>query len=227
MSASPSAAQSNMVPRGLNGVLFDLHSGFNIDYRNWDSLAAENLLGDVGFRTGYSIGGVLDVGALFTLSYGEIEQQSSTETNLAIVYGVMLLKQDVFCPVSLELGGSYGYSFVDSAYYHTADLQKQGFGYDLKCSLYLDTAPGECLGMRFGLFGGYTSYGYEIENILPASEEARVFSVERDSEVCFGLVCAVLGKNRRGRGNYFSIEPEMDTDLNLKLRVHTGFFVED
>lgn len=222
----PVVGQSNMVLRGLNGTVFDLYSGLEIDYRNWDSIAAEDLLGDVGLRTGYSIGGLLDVGAVFSLSYGEIEGQSSLETNISILYGVMLLKQDAFSPVSLELSGTYGYSLVESAYYRDADLQKKGFGYDLKCSLHLDTAPGGRLGMRFGVFGGYRAYQYDIENVLPASEETRVFSVERDSQLSFGLIIAVLGKNRRGRGSFFSIEPEMDPSLDLKLTVHTGFLVE-
>src|SRR6056297_3761088 len=119
------SAQSSFTKNGLNGAMFDAYTAFNID----------NILDNVGGQIGYSIGGILDVGMKFSVAYDEVEGKDSQETNIGLRYGIMLAKQEELSPVSAELTGNYGYSFIESKYYEDANQQKEGQGYLLRLNL--------------------------------------------------------------------------------------------
>lgn len=209
-------AQSSLTKKGLNGALFDIHSSFNPD----------EIVEDFGGRIGYSIGGILDVGMVFSVRYDDVEGKNLSENNIGLHYGIMLLKQESLSPVSLEISGAYGYSFIHSSYYEDLDQQKEGQGYHLDLRLMRDIAMGEKASLRFGALGRFRSYSYTIEDISPATEEGREFSPERETNYYYGLILSCARKTAQGRTYYLNIEPLMDEELNYQAAVRTGLVIE-
>lgn len=216
ITASPGAAQSSYTQSGLNGALFDAHTAFNID----------DIVQSFGGQLGYSIGGILDVGMNFSMAYDEIEGQDSQETNIGIKYGIMLLKQEDLSPVSLELSGSYGYSFVDSKYYDNQDQQKEGQGYNLELYIFRDFSTGVSSGIRLGPFGSFRSYRYNIQDISPATEETRTFSPVRDTIIEYGFDFTIHNTTSQGNTYYLSIKPSGDENLIFAATISTGLVFE-
>ena len=212
----PIAAQSSYTKSGLNGAQFDAHTAFNID----------DIVQSFGGQLGYSIGGILDIGLDFSMSYDDIEGQDSQETNIGLKYGIMLLKQEDLSPVSLQLSGSYGYSFIDSNYYDNQDLQKEGQGYGLELYLFRDFATGDSSGVRLGPFGGFRSYRYIIQDISLETEEARTYSPVRETNFDFGVNFTIHNTNSQGKTYYFSIKPSGDENLNFAATISTGLVFE-
>ncbi|WP_319562182.1 hypothetical protein [Marispirochaeta sp.] len=209
-------SQSSFTRSGINAALFNVQS----------SLSDDGSLKDIGGRLGYSIGGVLDVGAVFSVDMTEIESRSATETNIGIFYGIVLVKQEDFSPVSLELSGSYGYSFVDSGYYDDNDLQKEGHGYDLQLQLMRDFSFAESFMLRFGVFGNYRSYNYTIQLTGLETEEEREYSPERETLLTYGGNLTVMKKNSQGRTFYISGEPVMNDSMDFSVTIRTGVVFE-
>ena len=212
------SAQSSLTKNGLNGAMFDGYTSFDID----------NIIGGFGGRLGYSIGGILDVGAVFSLSYGEVESGDSSETNIGLRYGIMLLKQEDRVPVSLQLEGEYGYSFVESEYFtdQSPQLQREGQGYDLKMRLYRDVGSDEDSMTRLGLFGGMRSYNYTTQSIDLVSAEEQTFYTQRDTSFLYGISIDFIRKSAQGRAWYFGFEPALDGDLNVSGALRTGVVFE-
>ena len=209
-------AQSSLTKKGLNGALFDVKTTFG----------ADGGLKDCGGRLGYSIGGILDVGMTFDIGFDEIESRDSTETNIGIRYGILLLKQEDYSPVTLELGGSYGYSFIESGYYADQDLQKEGHGYNLTLQLLRDVGTTDSLNIRLGVLGSFRSYNYTIQDISSTAEELREFSPERKTGYLYGPLLTFFKKTRRGRTWFLSFEPLADGDFDVYTTVRTGFAFE-
>lgn len=216
ITAFPSMAQSSYTQSGLNGALFDAHTALDMD----------GIVQSFGGQLGYSIGGILDVGLNFSMSYDEIEGQDSQETNIGLKYGLMLLKQEDLSPVSLELGGSYGYSFVDSNYYENNDQQKEGQGYNIQLKLFRDFSTGDSSAIRFGPFGGFRNYKYTIQDISPATEETRTFSPVRETVIEYGICFTFHTYTAQGKTYYFSIKPSADEELNFAAAISTGLVFE-
>jgi hypothetical protein len=214
----PGTAQSSYTKSGLNGALFDAHTAFNMD----------DIVQSFGGQLGYSIGGILDVGLNFSMAYDEIEGQASQETNIGMKYGIMLLKQEDLSPVSLELSGSYGYSFVESDYYTDADpeRQKEGRGYQLKLHLLHDFATGNSSAIRLGPFAALRSYRYTVEAISLGAEEDQEFLSERETGLFYGIELAFHKTSAQGKTYYLSLEPSMDDNLNFSAALRTGLVYE-
>jgi hypothetical protein len=209
-------AQSSFTRSGLNGALFDVHSRLN------DAGAPEQFGGQIGF----SIGGILDVGAVFSVGMDEIESRDETETAIGISYGIMLIKQEDQAPFSIQLDGDYSFSFVDSGYYDDQDQQKDGHGYILNLRLLRDFNPGQGWVIRLGTFGSYRSFRYTVSEIGLASEEDQVFLTESQSGFRYGGHLCVGKKTSRGRTWYVAGEPVLDEDANVSVSVRTGVVIE-
>lgn len=216
--AAPLTAQSSYTQSGLNGALFDAHTAFNLD----------DIVQSFGGQLGYSIGGILDVGLNFSMTYDQIEGQDLQETNIGIKYGIMLLKQEELSPLSLELSGNYGYSFVDSDYYSndTPEKQKEGQGYDIQLYLFRDYSTGNASAIRFGPFGGFKSYRYNVEAVSLAPEEEQEYQSERETNFIYGIDLTTVHKTTSGKTYYFSIKPSGDEELNLTATISTGLVFE-
>ena len=191
-------AQSSYTRHGQNGVLFDLQTALNPD----------NVIGEAGGRLGLSIGGVLDIGADFTVTNSEIESEDSRETNIGIRYGVMVLKQENRSPVSLTLGGTYGYSFVESDYYADQDLQKEGQGYSLEMELVKDFLLGSKVQLRLGGFGEFRSYNYTILDVSQATVDDRTSAPARETRYSYGGIVSFGIKTRSGAHLLYRRLPE-------------------
>ncbi len=209
-------AQSSLTKKGLNGALFDIYSSFEPD----------EIVENFGGRIGYSIGGILDVGMVFSVRYDEVEGKNLSENNIGLRYGIMLLKQEDLAPLSLEISGAYGYSFIHSNYFENQDQQKEGNGYKLDLKLMRDFATGEKSMLRLGALGRFRSYSYTIQDISPATEETREFSPERETRYFFGLILSFARRTAQGRTYYFNIEPLSDDELNYQAAVRTGLVIE-
>ena len=212
----PGMAQSSYTKSGLNGALFDAHTAFNMD----------DIVQSFGGQLGYSIGGILDVGMNFSMTYDEVEGQESQETNIGLKYGIMLLKQEDLSPVSLELSGSYGYSFVDSSYYENNDRQKEGHGYHINLHLFHDFGSTFTSAFRIGPFAGFSSYRYTVEAIILGAEEEQQFLSERETELFYGLEMTFHKSSAQGRTYYFSIKPYGDNEFNFGAAISTGLVFE-
>ncbi len=212
----PGMAQSSYTKSGLNGALFDAHTAFNMD----------DIVQSFGGQLGYSIGGILDVGMNFSMTYDEVEGQDSQETNIGLKYGIMLLKQEDLSPVSLELSGSYGYSFVDSSYYDDLNRQKEGHGYKINLYLFHDFSSTSTAAFRMGPFAGFSSYRYTVEAIILGAEEEQQFLSERETELLYGLELSLHRTSAQGRTYYFSIKPYGDDELKFAAAISTGLVFE-
>ncbi|ORC32662.1 hypothetical protein B4O97_16005 [Marispirochaeta aestuarii] len=212
----PVCAQSSYTRSGINAALFNIESSLNDD----------GSLKDVGGRLGYSIGGVLDVGAVFSVNMDEIESQSSTETNIGIFYGIVLVKQENFSPVSLELSGSYGYSILDSSYFEDNDLQTEGHGYNIQLQLLRDFALSDSFHLRFGIFGGYRNYNYTIQLTGLETEEGREIAPERETLLKYGGNLTAMKKSPQGRTFYIGGEPVMTDKMDFSVTIRTGVVFE-
>jgi hypothetical protein len=209
-------AQSSFTRSGINAALFDVQTSLNDD----------GSLRKAGGRIGYSIGGILDVGTEFNIVLSEIESRSATETSIGIIYGLMLAKQENFAPFSIELSGAYGYSFVDSSYYESLDLGKEGHGYDLRLHVLRDIGLGDFWDLRIGVSGAYRSYRYTIIDLSPSSEEDRSVIPERETSFSGGVSVSLLRKTIRGRTYFLGAEPFVDEDLNFTYTIRTGLVLE-
>ena len=209
-------AQSSLTRKGLNGAQFDVYTSVDTDY----------VLESIGGTIGYSIGGILDVGAVFKFHYDIIEYDTLNETEVGLHYGILLLKQRNYSPVSLEISGDYSYAFIESDYYSDQDLQKEGHGYNLGIQLLRDFAISKTFRVRIGMFGGFRSYNYTIEDISPATAEMREFSPEREIDYSYGPILVFFNKNKRGSTFFIGFEPLMNGEMNLQAAVRTGLVFE-
>ena len=214
----PSAlfAQSNTTKSGLNGALFDVYTSFDI----------ENILKNCGGRLGYSISGILDIGMDFDIQRGKIEGTNSTETNIGIRYGVMLLKQEELAPFSLEIGGSYGYSLIECGYYNDEGLQEEGAGYKLHTRILRDYQIDKASQFRIGIIGSVRNYNYTTERIALAAEEAQLYSIERQIDFQYGLIGAYTKTTGKGSTYCIGLEPLMDENLNFFANLRAGLIFE-
>ena len=212
------SAQSSLTKNGLNGALFDGHTSFDLD----------NILGGFGGRLGYSIGGILDIGATFSLSYGELESEFSRETNIGLRYGIMLMKEEDRVPVSIYLDGEYGYSFVESEFFtdQSPQLQREGQGYDLKMRVYKDVKVEPESMTRLGVFGGFRSYNFTTQSIDLVSEELQTYYTQRDTNFLYGLSIDFIRKSAQGKSWYFGLEPALDGELNVTVMIRSGVVFE-
>jgi len=124
MCPSGLVAQGAYLDKGVNGVGAELRAAWTL----------EGFAG-LGVMSGYSIGGVLDIGADLDFSLGELYGNETSDLRLAFVYSVNLLKQSGNVPVSLQVQGSYGVSNVISRYLEDDGAARRGQGYTIGVAL--------------------------------------------------------------------------------------------
>ncbi|WP_321992047.1 hypothetical protein [Marispirochaeta aestuarii] len=210
------SGQSSFVKSGLNGAQFEVNTGFD----------PSGIVKSFGGKIGYSIGGILDLGGIFSVEMDEIESRDVNNTSIGLAYGLMLIKQEKRTPFSARIGGAYCYSFIDSSIYNEANLQKEGHGFDVRFSLLRDFNFGELVMLRFGLFGEFSSYNYTILDRSLQSEELQEFSTQRETGFKYGSVLVFAKKNTRARTFYLGVEPVMDEDFTLSISTRTGVVLE-
>lgn len=171
---------------------------------------------------GLSIGGVLDLGADFSIAGGEIESEDTLETSIGIRYGVMVLKQENRSPVSLTIGGTYGYSYVESDYYSDQNLQKEGHGYSLGMELVRDFLLGSNVLLRLGGYGEFRRYNYSILLVAQETEDNQEYTASREFTYKYGGVISLGIKNTRGRTYYIEGIPSLNKDYDVSVQIRSG-----
>ncbi len=205
-------AQSSYIEHGRNGVLFDLQA----------SVTSEQVVGGMGGRVGMSIGGVMDIGADFSVVNGEVASEDSQETNIGIRYGVMVLKQGDSSPVSFTMGGTYGYSYIASDYYDTNSLQKEGQGYTLFGELTRELVLANVSLFRVGLVGQFRSYNYAIRYVTQETSDNQEYTPSRETAFSWGGVASVGIITGDGSTYYVEGSPTVNQDGEFSLMVRSG-----
>ena len=111
----------------------------------------------VGITSGYSIAGILDIGADLGLSLGELGGREAADVRVAMVYNVSVLKQSEGVPVSLQVLGSYGATTVISNYLDEDGAQRRGLGYTIGVSLSRSFRLTPVASLRLSLLADYES----------------------------------------------------------------------
>ena len=151
-------AQGVYLPRGQNG--------FGAEARviwNEDGFEATDV------TAGYSIAGILDVGAGITCKSTEFGGSSATDLRFAIDYRVNVLKQSARVPISVQIMGSYGLNDVTGEYLETNNARRRGTGYTigLDVSRYIRLA--RFLRLHLNALVDYESVNYITTVIVPGS----------------------------------------------------------
>ncbi len=96
------------------GQSIDIRDGSNaVGISGHLDLDPDLTIRSVGGRSAYSIAGVMDVGVSMSNTMEEIDDTLGTVQTLGLLYSIIPVKQQPGLPVSLQLGLSYGISFVD------------------------------------------------------------------------------------------------------------------
>jgi hypothetical protein len=184
------SAQSAFLPTGDNGA--------GIEAR-----ALLSLSGFEGFGAtlGYSIGGILDLGADVAITFYDDNGYAAADVKVAALYNIHVLKQDDTVPISALLKGSYGLIVVNSDYLVSVHELKRASGFSIGFDLYRDFHIGPVFLLRLGATAGYVSYLYTTTNELPVPASYPV--EERDADISYGALFALLW--RLGSGSTISL----------------------
>ncbi len=97
------------------GQSIEVHDGSNaIGLSGHIDLDSDMTFRSGGGKSAYSIAGVMDIGVSMSNAFEDIEDVVGTVQTLSLHYSVFPVKQQAGIPVSLQLGLSYGLSFLDS-----------------------------------------------------------------------------------------------------------------
>jgi hypothetical protein len=187
--ASSLLAQSAFLSTGDNGA--------GIEAR-----ALLSLSGFEGFGAtlGYSIAGILDLGADVAIRFYDDHGYAAADVKVAALYNIHALKQDDTVPISALLKGSYGLVVVNSDYLASVQELKRASGFTIGFDLYRDLRLGSAFSIRVGATAGYVSYLYTTTNEQPIDG----YPVEeRDADISYGALFALLW--RLGGGSTISL----------------------
>jgi len=141
--------QGTYLEKGVNG--------FGVELRTMVSPQAFN---GVGFSTGYSIAGILDVGFLLDYTLGEISGSDSSELAFGFDYNVNVLKQSETVPLSVQITGSYGLARVESDFLESNDLERTATGYTIGLDLARNFRLTSYWLLRINALIDYKSFSY-------------------------------------------------------------------
>ena len=175
----------------------------------------------VGIFSGYSIAGVLDIGAHLTYKLGEIEGTSSSELGIAFYYKVNVLKQSVRAPLSLQNIESYRLVNVSSEYMDTDELERTGTGYTVGLSLSKKFRITSFWLIRLSLLTDYESISYTDTKVVETTTLEKVVNMENREHVgnlFFGGGLGFLFVFPRG--STLAVLAELRSDQDLELLIH-------
>ena len=183
------SAQSAFLENGTNGVGIEVESLWE-----WDKLES------FGIGAGYSIAGILDLGAGVGVKFNELGGFAATETKVAIFYNVNVLKQDENIPLSFQVKGFYGLINVSSDYLNANALLKRGTGFSIGAEMYKDFQLFPFWLVRLGLTGSYESYRFSTEEVDPPPivTDPAYPKIEWVSDISYGLITGFLFKTKKG-----------------------------
>ena len=204
LAALPAAAQSSYLESGVNGVGVDVVARISLD-------AFEQ----AGLRAGYSISGVLDLGANLGIRFGGSEGDDTVETRVAILYNVNVLEQSRLVPLSLQIFGSYGLMNVSSDSLSDSSLIKTGTGYTIGADLYWDISLLSVWGIRFGATASYESTNYQTTTEVLPPEGSDYPISNRVRNVIYGGMLGFLFTTIRGVVFAPLVKVVVNQDLDL------------
>jgi len=145
------AAQGAYLEKGVNGLGAQVRT----------VLTADGFAG-LGIASGYSIAGILDIGADLGFTLSEVDGYDSTDVRVAVYYNVSVVKQSVRAPISIQIVGSYGFINVVSEYLEDNNWTLFGTGFTIGLNLVRDFKITPSFLIRTGLLGCYESANYNI-----------------------------------------------------------------
>ena len=198
--------------KGENGAgveIFNIFEG--MDFKN------------IGFKGGFSIGGMLDIGLKASYSFYKIVNKDANDLNAAIYFNAFILKQTQTMPLSIQILFSYGLTNVIS---DNLDLNNDtvidrrfGHGFSLGAGLYRDFFLNK-FNIAVGIVTEYTSYLFITQPITveedTVTDENRTNNLEYGGEIGF-IITAF-------EGFYLSIRTRFTMDLysNFKWQPMVG-----
>ncbi len=203
-------AQSSFLENGTNGVGIEV-----------ESLWERDKLESFGIGAGYSIAGILDLGADVGVKFNELGGFAATEMKVAIFYNVNVLKQDENIPLSFQVKGFYGLINVSSDYLDTnvPPLIKRGTGFSIGAEMYKDFQLFPFWLVRLGLTGSYESYRFSTEEADPPPivTDPAYPKIEWVSDIYYGLITGFLFKTKKGMVLSAGLKILLNRELAWKL----------
>ncbi|MBA7579611.1 hypothetical protein ES708_21482 [subsurface metagenome] len=174
------------------------------------------ILSEDGFEAtkvaaGYSIAGILDIGAGLTYTPGELEGYSSSDIRIAFDYRVNVLKQSVGVPLSLQIVGSYGFNDVTSAYLDDNNATRRGTGYTIGLNVARNFRVARFLLLHINLLVDYESTRYTNTGGTLAPED-------HIGNLLYGGGGGFLYEFSKGQT--LAIRAEVRADEDLSLQIH-------
>ena len=203
------SAQSAFLENGTNGVGIEV-----------ESLWERDKLERFGIGAGYSIAGILDLGAGLGMKFNELGGFAATEMKVAIFYNVNVLKQDDNIPLSFQVKGFYGLINVSSDYLNANALLKRGTGFSIGAEMYKDFQLFPFWLVRLGLAGSYESYRFSTEEADPppiVTDPVSYPKIEQVSDIYYGLIAGFLFKTKKGMVLSAGLKILLNRELAWKL----------
>ena len=188
-------------------------------------------LAGVGFHTGYSLSGIMDLGMGLDLFFDEIQGTNTREVNGYIFYNVFVFKQQQWIPVSLQVVGSYGLNHISGEYFDDNGLIKRGTGFTIGAVLSRNFTILPALEVMVGLSTSYRSYRFSTVTEQPPEEipeppveppveevpEIRYPLAEEESNFYYGCLLGI--SLLPARGPVFSVSVAALLDLDAKFHL--------
>ena len=202
--SSGAFGQGTYLEKGVNG--------FGLELRTMVSQQAFN---GVGFTTGYSIAGILDIGFLLDYTLGEISGSDSSELALGFDYNVNVLKQSETVPLSVQITGSYGLARVESDFLESNDLERTATGYSIGLDLARNFRLTSYWLLRINALVDYKSFSYLTtdRSVVPPST-----TQEYVRDLYWGGGLGFLFVLPKGQTLALQAELRADQDQDLEIR---------
>lgn len=169
-----------------------------------------------GIVSGYSIGGILDVGGSVNYTLGELQGLDSTDIRAAVDYGVSVIKQSAKIPLSLKIKGSYGINKVFSEYLDNTSATRRGTGYTLGLNMASNIRLTSSWLIRVSLFGDYGSTKYIT---LPeGAQEATPGAVNHSADLYLGGALGFLFAFPQGP--ILAVQAELRSNKDLAVQIN-------
>lgn len=177
---------------------------------------ARAIWSDDGFEAtdvtaGYSIAGVLDIGAGLTYTTGELGGFTSSDLRFSFDYRVNVLKQSCRVPLSLQIMGSYGLNDVISDYLDNDNATRRGTGYSIGLDLSRNFRLARFLRLHLNLLVDYESISYSTMGDTLDFQD-HVVNLYYGGGGGFLLVFP--------KGQTLAIRAEFRADEDLQLQIH-------
>jgi len=169
---------------------------------------------------GYSIAGILDIGAGLTYALGELGGYSSSDLRIAFDYRVNVLKQSEGVPLSLQIMGSYGLNDVSSEYLDGPPAKiRRGTGYTIGLDLSRNFRLVRFLLLHLNLLVDYESFAYtdRLE-----STPTVIDNEERTRNLSYGGGGGFLFVFPKGQTLAIRVEVRADEDSALQIHPVLG-----